>query len=234
MSNLFCTFAAIYQKAMKKEQIISFVAGLLTALSANAQCKYCNTYEDFLNGRWQDIDTVYCDQHSKGRQFWWGGNDYTLSTGNKALDKKLKKEAFIVMQADTMYLNCRNLRYEDTRFGNGYTKTMRIGERSLLFVNRMIGREALTNQAMASFMFGALGSALTYNSQMKKQVCYVISWGADANGHISIRLINDALMDQMIVNHNDLHDEYYSEEDTNKRLQATHVVPILEKAGLFN
>ena len=209
-------------------------ATILTATAVSGQCYYCNSYEDFLNGRWEPLDTVYCDSHSKSHQMWWGGNDYKLTTDNEALDKKLKKDAFIVMQADTMYINCRNLRYEKTRFGSGYTRAMRIGERSLLFVNRIIGRDAASSQAMAGFMFGAIGGMIAANKQIKQQVCYVISGGADEKGLINIRLIDDALMDQMIIKHDDLHDEYYAEEDTKKRLLATHIVPILEKAGLFN
>ena len=41
-------------------------------------------------------------------------------------------------------------------------------------------------------------------------------------------------MNQMISGHEDLHEEYYSEKDVKKRLLANHIVPILEKAGLFD
>ena len=43
-------------------------------------------------------------------------------------------------KADTLFVNCRNLRYDKVRFGNGYTKAKRIGNRSLLFVNRLISQ----------------------------------------------------------------------------------------------
>ena len=67
---------------------------LLTAINVNGQCCYCNTYEDFLEGRWEKLDTVYCNSHSKSRQLWWGGNDFTLTTGDVATDRILKKDAF--------------------------------------------------------------------------------------------------------------------------------------------
>lgn len=222
---------------MKKERLkrfSGFVVAVLTALTASGQCRYYNTYEDFLNGQWEPLDTVYCNSHSKSHQMWWGGNDYQLSTGNDVIDKKLKKDAFIVMRADTMYINCRNLQYEKTRFGNGYTRAVRIGERSLLFVNKIIGRDAMNTRMTAGLMFGAVGGIISASKQAKQQVCYVISGGADKKGLINIRLIDDALMDQMIIKYNDLRDEYYAEEDTKKRILATHIVPILEKAGLFN
>ena len=219
---------------MTKLRMFFFAAILLTSLTSSAQSRYCKTYEDFLEGRWEQLDTVYYDSHSKEHQAWWGGNDYTLTTGNKATDKILKNDAFAVMQGDSIYLNCRNLRYDKCRFGNGYTKARRIGERSLLFVNRLIGRNQEKDIIVVGAAFGAIGAAITANKQMKNQVCYVISSGADEDGKIAIRPIDDHLMNQMIDNRVDLHDEYYAEKDLKKRRLASHVIPILEKSGLFD
>ena len=95
---------------MKKIFILFLMSLLmLTSVSLKAQCRYCNSYEDYVAGRWQPLDTVYFDQHTKSHQVWWGGSDFTLKTGDKVLDKMLKKEVFAVMQADTIYVNCRRL-----------------------------------------------------------------------------------------------------------------------------
>jgi hypothetical protein len=82
-------------------------------------------------------------------------------------------------------------------------------------------------------MFGAIGKAVVANQQIKQQVCYVISNGANEKGRIDIHLIDDSMMDKMIDKRKDLHDEYYAEENATKRRLATHIVPILEKAGLL-
>lgn len=218
---------------MRKTSVLFSLAALFACMAVSAQCKFCYSYEDFVDNKWEPLDTVFTIQHSKSHQLWWGGNDFSLKTGNASLDKKLKKQAFIIMQADTMYVNCRNLRYENTRFNNGFTKAMRIGNRSVLFVNKIIGKEARDREATTAFMFGAIGSAITLGDHYKQQVCYVISASADEKGHIHIRLINDGLMDQMIEGRDDLHIEYYSEQDDDKRILASHIIPILEKAGLF-
>lgn len=218
---------------MKLQRYLFTLAALLVLMTASGQCRFCYTYEDFLNDTWEQLDTVFVSQHSKSHQAWWGGNDYTLSTGNRSQDKTLKNNAFIVMQADTMFINCRSLRYEGTNFGNGYTRAMRIGNRSILLVNRLIGKEVKRQQQTTAFMFGAIGAAIAAGKQNKQQVCYVISNGADEKGRINIRLINDSLMDQMIEGQNSLLNEYYSVLDEEERQQATHIVPILEKAGLF-
>ena len=76
---------------MKKNALFIFLFSIADIM-ANAQCKYCNSYEDYVEGRWQQLDTIYCKSHSKNHQVWVGGSDYTLTTGNKATDKILKNE----------------------------------------------------------------------------------------------------------------------------------------------
>lgn len=88
---------------MKQRRYFFLFAALMIFASVSGQCRYCNTYEDFLNDRWIRLGAVSFEQHSKSRQAWWGGN--------------------------------------------GYTKAIRIGNRSILFVNKLIGEEAQTNYA---------------------------------------------------------------------------------------
>lgn len=211
-----------------KKNLITFLLAII-AIGANAQCKYCNTYEDFLADRWQELDTIYCDSHSKDHRVRWDGNKYTLTTGDKNIDSILKKNAFAVMMNNQLYVNCHNLRYNHDRFGNGYTKAVQIGQRSLLIVNDINGRWHNNPSAVVGFGIGA--AMLT-----SKNYCYVISNGANDKGKISARLIDDNMFEQMIAstNHYELINEYYSVKETEQRLQAKHVIPILEKAGLFS
>ena len=215
---------------MKRLIISTFLS--LVAVISSAQCRYCNTYEDFLENKWQEIDTLYIDSQSNNQLLWWGINDYTITTGDKAIDNNLKKNVFIVSQGDTLYVNCRNLRYHHGRFGSGYTRAVRIGQRSLLFVNKWIGDDAFTNGSLA-VLFGAAGAIAAANQQMENKVCYVISSGANSKGRVDIRLIDDNLMEQMIAsaNHYELTSDFYSVKETEMRLLANHVIPILEKAG---
>ena len=219
---------------MKKSLLITLLAFLpLIAIMVSSQCRYCNTYEDFLEGHWEQVDTVYFSSHSKKHQVWVGGNDFTLKAGDKAIDKILKKKAFAVMQGDELYVNCCNLRFEKTSFGKGYTKAIRMGENDLLLVNKMIGRDAQLNAAMTGFFFGAIGAALVAGDLAKQQVCYVISNGANKKGRITIQLIDDEYMHPIVQDDDQLHFEYWSEADRSKRIHASHVLPILEKAGLI-
>lgn len=219
-------------KQTLRKRVVVFLFTATYATTACCQCRYCESYENFTADQWTEIDTIYVKHHSKSRQFWIGGNDYGLSTGEKATDKYLKKNAFVVMQGDTLYVNCQNLRFEGTRFGNGFVRAIRIGNRSLLIVNRLIGKKAM-NRAQVGMMFGAIGTAISVNDNLKQQVCYVISKGANDKGVIDIRLIDDHLMELMLEGHDDLKLEYLSEQDDSKRQLATRVVPLLERAGII-
>ena len=202
-------------------------------METQAQFKVCYSQEDYVEGRWEMVDTLYAVSHSKGHQLWWGGNDFTVKSGDKNLDKALKKNVFAVMMNDSLYVNCRPLRYEKTRFGSGYTKGMPIGEHSIIIVNRLIGKNAVSHAASMGFLFGIAGGMIAANENMKQQVCYVISFGADEKGRVDIRLVGDQLIEQMLKGQRDLLNEYYAEEDDGLRIRANHVVPILRRSGLM-
>ncbi len=201
------------------------------SLWASSQSYYYNTYEEYIAGQRQPIDTVILDSRSKNRQKWWGGNDFTIATGDKATDKVLKKKAFAVVHNDTTYINCRNLRHDKIPFGNGYVQARRIGERSLLFVNRMCDKETNIKASTMGFMFGAIGGAVMASQIEKQQVCYVISQGTDFKDNINVLLLDDNLIEKILKGQETLLDEYYAEKKITKRRLAKHIIPILEKAG---
>ena len=99
-----------------------FAATLLTSFNLCGQDRYCLTYDDLINDRWDTLSQIKCIGRSKGQQIWAGGSNYTMKTGDKAIDKILKKKALAVIVNDSLYINCLNLRYEKTGFGLGYAK----------------------------------------------------------------------------------------------------------------
>ena len=172
-------------------------------VNVSGQYRYCLSYQDFCNNKWEELDNLHFTQRTKNEQMWWGGNVFTVTCDKGPIDKILKKQAFAVMYYDSIYVNCYNLWFQDDRFGKGYVKARRIGNRSLIFVNRTIGQEARGGQNMATFvMFGAIGAAIASASDskrlMKQQVCYIISKGADEKGRIEIRMVNDDLISKML------------------------------------
>jgi hypothetical protein len=214
---------------------------LMVSITVDAECQYCYTYEDFIEGKWEKLDTIIISSNSKKKRTLSNGNLYELSTGDKAIDKKLTKNIFAVMKDDTLYINCYNLRCENISINERYDKNTyviakRIGQRSLLFVGGMVDTSATDKAISMGIMFGAVGGVIASASTdaiMSHKVCYVISGGADAKGRINTRMIDDGMIDQMMIGQNELRYEYYSEEDAEKRMGAKNVISYLKKAGLF-
>lgn len=214
-------------------RILFFLSFICITTIGKAQSKYCLTYQDFCNDKWECLNTLFVTHRSNSQKLWWGGSDYKLSCGDKETDKLIKKEALVVMQGDSLYVNCRNLCYQEMSLGRGYTKAKRIGNRSLLLVNRFVDKESEQEAVGVGIAFGAIGGVMAVKKSMKQQVCYIISKGANAKGKIEVRLLDDDLIMQMLKDQGSLLRDYYEEEDYHQRILAERVLPILEKSGLM-
>lgn len=205
-----------------------------------ARSRYCLTYEDFMSDKWIEIPEVILNERTQGVKFWWGGSDYNLEAGDEGIDKILKKKAFAVMKDSTLLINTRNLMFERACMGNGYTEAKYIGKGKLFFTNNSIDRGGnSSNAAFAGALVGGVvvgiaAGAAVHANQMRNVSCYTVSHGSyDNKGHINVRLVNDTQMRIWLINNQKLYDLYMSEKKENKRLRASHIVPILEKAGIL-
>ncbi len=216
-----------------KKKLINCILLLFVAYNASAQCRYCRTYEDFKEDKWEMLDTVYCKTHTKGHKFLWGGSDFTLTTENKETDKIIKKEAFAVKQGNKLFVNCQNLARQKILFGKGYAKAMTLGQDTLFFIYTKIGK-AEQEQMMAGAALGPLGGGIVGGAQALQQACYLIttdSYNRDPKNNVI--MIGDKEMKKFLGVTSDLYGEYISEHDPSKRLKPEHIYPILKKAGLF-
>jgi hypothetical protein len=216
-------------------RLLFCVALLFNANTMSAQCAYCNSYEDFMKDNWIPLDTIYKEGPDNSQLWWWGGNSYKFSTDDKATDKILKKNAFLVKQNGILYVNCRNLVYSNVRFGSGYAPTKKIGRSRLLFVNKKDIGKVHAALGAGGVAFGAVGGAIigAANSQADQLVCYVVSSGKSNKGVINVRMLNDEMMDLLLTDHEDVKNEFYSEKSKRRRLLVSYVLPILEKAGIL-
>ena len=232
-----------------KQTVLTLALLLMATVSVCGKCQYCKSYEDFLADKWTSLDTVYCTIHSKGHQIMWGVSNYKLKTGDEYTDRLLNT-AFVVMQADTLYVNSRNLRFEKSSLGKGYCKAARIGEHNLLLTGKLAGKEAQDDALSGSgaaitagILFGVAGAAVvggivggtSANKLLKNKVCYLITSGANEKGHFDVKRFEDQMMDKLLLSRNlvELHNAYYAEQDKKKRRLAARVIPILEKAGII-
>ena len=241
-----------------KKTSLTLALLLLAALNVCAQCKYCESYEDFLEDKWQPLDTVFCTTHSKGYQFMFGVSNYKLKTGDDATEEILRYNAFAVMMNNTLFVNSRNLRYEKVRIGKGFCKAARIGEHSLIITGPLIvtdktasmatsGASAAAGMVAGAFggiaaaaavggVVGGVGGGMMANKSLKNKVCYLITSSADDKGRFNIQMFEDKMMDKLLLSRDliDLHNAYYAEKDKNTRKLASRVIPILQKAGIID
>ena len=214
------------------KRVILAVPIMLMVFSVRAKSKYCETYEDFLADRWIEIPTVSCFGRSQTTKFWLGESAYSLDTGDSGIDEILRKKAFAVMKDSCLLINTHHMVYEKCQLGNGYTEAVRIGRRKLLFVATPTGGNSKVGPA--SFGGGIIAASVIQAKQMKNPVCYIVNKGAyDKKGHIDVKIVDDAEMAILLLNHDDLYNEYKAEKKSSKRLRASHILPILVKAGII-
>ena len=213
------------------KRICVFFVFLFAALNMSAQGKFCKSYDDFVAGRWTEVADLKPIHHSASHKLWVGGNDYKFETGDKAMDKVMKKEAFVIEYQDTLYVNLRTLRYEKTRFGNGYAMGLPYDGTKIMFVTHRIGRDAANERFVSGFMFGAIGAAISGSSQLKDRVCYLVDNNGDGK-KTDITLINDEFMENLLELDRPLLKTYRSEKKQKDRESAAHVLPILKEKGL--
>ena len=205
---------------------------LAVTLGVSAQGSYCKSYDDYVAGRWIQVNDLEPVHKTTSQKVWLGGNDYKFKTGDKAMDKVMKKEAFIIRYQDTLYVNLRTLRYEKTFFGNGYAKGLPFSGKKVMFVTHRIGKSAMNKRIMSGVMFGAIGSAVSANSTMKDRVCYLI----DNNGNgktTDIKLIGDEMMEQLLSGNKKLLSTYKEPQKQKERESAENVLPLLKKMKLI-
>ena len=160
---------------MEKIKLI-VIAVLLTVTNhiSAQEAKYCLSYSDFINDVWIPIEKIDIKEHSNAHKLWWGGNDYSFTTGDNMMDMKLKEEVFMLIYQDSLYINCRNLRYEKTAFDKGYVRAYRFCDNEIVFVNRRIGKDAKSEAEAMRFALGLAGGIAATASNKRKVMLYAI------------------------------------------------------------
>ncbi len=143
--------------------------------------------------------------------------------------------------------------------GKGFCKAARINRYNIVFTSnimpadynssQMAGGMAATIGAIA-VQGGAIGGAVAglaggivggtmggmqATKSMKHPVCHIVAPSSEDEKQTTIVPLDDHLMDKLLLSRNltKLHDKYYAEKDKDKRMQASRVIPILEKAGII-
>ncbi len=189
---------------------------------------YCLSHDDFVAGRWTQLDSVLVVTKSRSKQMWWGGKDFKFDSDNKATRKLLKDQAFAVLYHDTLLLNTRGLKDRRAIFGKGYAHAYPMKDGRLLMLYYNVSK--MSSKSAVAGMFGLVGGlamAASTSKLAQQDVCYIVTPGEKKTA-----IVNAELMEQLLADHPDLLKEY-QQIDKKSQLNAELVMPLLQKAGLF-
>ena len=224
---------------MEKIKLI-VIAVLLTVTNhiSAQEAKCCFSYSDFVNNVWTPIGKIYIEENTKAYKSWCGGNDYSFTTLNPAMDKKLKKDVFMLIYQDSLYVNCCNLRLGKRSLGKGYARAYRFRDNEIVFVTSRVGKMSNQNATLASvaaqMAVGIAGAVLVANSLYndKDAVCYLVTDDAETSkkGKIAIHMMDTHTMEYMLIG-SDHYDEYYVEEEKMERESAEYTMNFIKRIG---
>ena len=159
------------------KRIIYLFCFFFIALTVSAQDKLYANYEDMIADRGDVATTIAKIKRKINQIYLSGGADYEIySTSNKEMTKYLKKRCYAVKLNDTLYVNCRQLKYKKYRFGNWYS----VGEfvkGNVFFRAQPLGQIATSTLLPKehSKLGGSVGDAINASGLVSDRVYYMIN-----------------------------------------------------------
>ena len=152
---------------------------ILTAFSlqADAQSRYCKSYEDYKSDNWTELPSIVFKQYSHSKQLWTRKHEYRFTTGNKKTDRKLREEAFVIQKGDSLFVNLSQMRCENVLFGKGFAYGMQLIGKKILFISNRVDLKSSSRQTNNYVAFGLMGAMIAKSSNIKVKACYIL----DAN-----------------------------------------------------
>lgn len=162
---------------MTMRQFILMIC-MMAATAVHAQVKYCNSFYDYRNSQWHELNAdVQMERNSKAKTYWWGSSEIKFVSSDKQAEKLLKKEAFAVMFEDSIYVNCKMLSCQGYKFGHGFTKALPFYNDNLMIVYLPVEEAGFTSSM--TVMFGLIGglaaAAATSKGMLENLACYLVN-----------------------------------------------------------
>ena len=187
---------------MRKQLIIaSFIVISLTNL--NAQCKYASNFSDLVNCNWIEIDNVSFENRSATDNMRTGGADLNLITNDDNTDKQIKQNARFIICGDSLFVNCKSLKYQNNILGNGFARAYRLENGDVCFVANKVEQTTPKRTTGSGFTFRVGDGEVSSLDNNEKQACYIIS-----NDDTKVSCINRKYMKELLKNNIELSNEY--------------------------
>lgn len=231
---------------MKKNVFVIMVLCCVSMIAKAEVAKYCMSYADYVAGNWKSVDELTEGRTNQVCQLKNDDHCVYFKTGDRACDLILKKEAFAVKYGNQLFVNCRNLRYNDVGLETSkYVQAVPYGDNKLcIMAYKTNGLLALAdiacftssifvsnNWVSLGLLGGSVGAGIANNS-LSDFVCYLIDSNANAKGKTPITCINDTFMENLLSDDAPLFGKYMAVKSKHNRQSAANVLPILMEKGL--
>lgn len=231
---------------MNKKVLVSTLLCIVSMAASAEVAKYCMSYEDFVAGNWKSVDELTAGRTQQVCQMKTGDHCVYFKTGDKESDNLLKKDAFAVMYGKQLFVNCRNLRYNDVSLETSkYVPAVRYDKKKLCIMSYRT--DALTALASVGTLvagvlvddtalsLGLLGTSIgcdIANSKLSDLSCFLVDSSANEKGKTAITRINDDFMEKLLANNSTLLNRYKAVKAKHNRQSAANILPILMEKGL--
>ena len=213
-------------------KLVIFFILVVSSLQADAQSRYCYSYEDYKSDNWIELPSIEFKHYSNSKELWTKKHEYYFTTGDKKTDKKLKNEAFIVQKGDSMFVNLSQMRCENVLFGKGFAYGMPLIGKKILFISNRVDMKAASRQTNTYMAFGLMGAMIAKSSNIKVKACYILD--TNPNGqYTDVLLIDDDVMRKLLADDKDLLNRYFKVADQNERETPSNILPLLREKGLI-
>ena len=231
-------------KEMKKFAMMMMACCMPMMMMAQG-AKYCMTYADYKANNWKTVESLVNGRTEQMPQIKQDGGEYKVKSGDKDADRILKKEAFAITFGKQLYVNCRNLRYDDVILDTqNYVQAYPYAGNKLLIAVYHIndGAFLLGLGADVASVFTPLGTSIALRGastalwlgrhQLNSFRCYLVDTDANEKGRYPVTRINDEFMEKLLANDAHLLARYKAVSKKSERQSAANVLPILTEKGL--
>ena len=193
---------------MKRALLFFFFVSM--AFGSNAQDIVYSSLQNMLAGVGDTVTTLSKVRRSINQIYLSGGADYHIySTENEGISKYLKKRSYAVLYADTLYVNCKRLRYNRYRFGNWFAKAAMV-DGHIFFIAQPLGQ--LASRTLVSKdvprLQGSVGDAISASGLVYDRVVYEID---PSTGRISF--VGQDRMSELLSGRPELLKSFLAEND---------------------
>ena len=229
---------------MKKLVVMMMVSCLPTMMMAQP-AKYCMTYSDYKAHNWNTIESLVDGRSEMIPQIKMDESDIKVKSGDKEVDRILKKEVFAITFGKQLYVNCRNLRCKDIILDTqNYVQAYPYAGNKLLIAVYHINNGAFLMGlgADVASVFTPIGPSIALRStstalwlsrkKLDSHRCYLIDTDANEKGRYPVTRIDDDFMAKLLANDAHLLARYNAVSNKKDRQSASNVLAVLTEKGL--